>query len=210
MIPLEKNKCVVVLKAKKQYTPVVGINQTTGGYFLNYYLDKYDPWYGDNPHVSRHEKLSTFRYDKDKDWFSTSEDIKTIDERVTPEDLPCCSITSDLYLSSVDKEHLKRKVSLPLYVPFKKCRHGVMVRVKIWPKHLSSNIKKLKEVWQEVKGAEIPVVVFTPSCFTNKVSVAVFSTDKRQIEAPFPIDEPLKGPGEGPPIAIRGPRKGRK
>ncbi len=210
MIPLEKNKCVVVLKAKKQYTPVVGINQTTGGYFLNYYLNKYDPFYGENPHDSRHETLIASRFSKDVDWFSAEENVKSIDERVNPEDLPCRSITRDLYLSPITKENLKKKIIRPLYAPLKKCRQGVIVRVKIWPKHLSSNIKKLKEVWQEVKGAEIPVVVFTPSCFTNKVSVAVFSTDKRQIEAPFPIDEPLKGPGEGPPIAIRGPRKGRK
>lgn len=213
MIPLEKNKCVIVLKEKKEYIPVIGINQTTGGYFLNYYLNKYDPWYGENPHISRHKDLVAFRYDEEKDWFSMGKDWKTIDEKKTFENLPCCSITSDLYLKSVDKKWIKRKVSLPIYVPFKKCRQAVLARVKIWPKHLDPNIKELKAVWQMDKNPERLVDIFTPNCFTNKVSVAIYSTDIKQVEIPL-ISGPMKfsgsGPFYGPPILYRGPRKGRK
>lgn len=39
-IPLEKNKCVVALEIGEQFIPVIGINQTPNGYFINYYINK--------------------------------------------------------------------------------------------------------------------------------------------------------------------------
>jgi hypothetical protein len=78
---------------------------------------------------------------------------------------------------------------------------------------LSPTTKELKEEWQKDKIPERLIDIFTPNCFTNKVSVAVHSANEKKIHFPL-IEGPVRvsglGPFHGPPILYRGPRKGRK
>jgi len=211
-IPLIKNKCIVVLETAGQFIPVVGINQNSG-YFINYYINKVHQFFGISPHDSRHKTLIASRYDQEYDIYSASEDVFSIDQRESAEELPCRSVTQDLFLHPRSKAELNEEVKCPLIVPFEKCKDGILVRVKIWPKSSNPTVKELRETWETPPYFEQLVKPFTPDCFTNKVSIGVFSTDKLQIELPFFIDGPVKADSTtlqsvGSPMTFRGKRKG--
>ena len=213
-IPLEKNKCIVVLEIWGQFIPVVGINQTPGGYFINYYINKVHPFFGTSPHDSRHETLIASRYDHAHDVYSAGEGVFSIDQRKNAEELPCRSVTQDLFLPPISEAELDKVAKRLLIVPFEECKNGILVRVKIWPRGSDPTNEELRETWQEIPYAEPLVNVFTPNCFTNKLSIGVFSTNRLQQELPFFIDGPVTTSSTtsqtvGSPLALRGKRAGR-
>jgi hypothetical protein len=98
-VPLEDNNvALVILTYRDFFTPVVGINHTSGGWFLNYYINKEHPWFGTEAHDSRHPTLIAARLTGEHDVYSVSEGAVPIDDRKTPEELPARSITGDLML----------------------------------------------------------------------------------------------------------------
>lgn len=214
-MPLEKNKCVVVLETRGQFIPVIGINQTAGGYFINYYINKNHPLFGLSPHDSRHESLIALRHDQKFDLFSASEGVFSIDQRKSAEELPCRSVTQDLFRPPISKAELNEVITRPLIVPFEECKDGILVRVRIWPKALDPTRKELRETWEAIPYGEQLVKIFTPECFTNKVSIGVFSTDRLMSVFPFFIDEPVTSDASttwqsvGSPLTFLGKRKGR-
>ena len=195
---------------------MVGLNQTPGGFFVNFYLNRPDPFFGDYdpPHISRHRGLIAARYTARSDFFSASQGVVHIDDRKMPEELPWCSVTRDLYLPPVGKSTLKSRVDRPLIVPIEDVPDGVLVRVKIWPRHLEPTDEDMKKAINVPPNYEPLVATFVPRGFTNPVVVGAFRVDRLMRDAPFFIDEPLKssskGPTYGPQITLHGPRAGRR
>ena len=210
---ISKDRCVVALQHDTWVIPVVGINQTAGGFFINYYLNKIHPFFGPTPHESRHHSLIAARYSRSHDIYSASENVRSIDDRDTPEELPCRSVTPDLLLPWMPRREFDKLVKVPLLVPAVECEYGMLVRVTVWPRFMSPTAEEMRDVWTTPSRREPLVRVFLPSCFANRVSVAVFSVDNLIQELPFFIDGSIQSSDQGPvysnPIMLHGRRKGR-
>ena len=211
---MRKDRCVVALQHGSFAIPVVGINQTAGGFFINYYLNQAHPFFGPTPHESRHDTLIAARYSKTHDIYSASTNVTSIDSRSTPEELPCRSVTPDLFLPWMSHGELAKLVSVPLFVPAMECQYGMLVTVTVWPKHMSPTAQEMRDVWTTPPRQEQLVRMFLPSCFANPVSVAAFSVDQLMQVLPFHMDGPLESSDRGPvysdPIMLHGPREGRQ
>jgi hypothetical protein len=211
--PTEQVKCIIALQWQNVTIPVVGLNHTQGGYFLNYYLNKEYPWFGPEAHDSRHDSLIACRYSKTHDLWSLSEGVISIDKRNTPEELPCRSVTPNLFLEWRPVEKLKNLAREILMVSATKCEYGILARVTVWPSNQSPSAEEMERVWLDPPRNEPLVQVFRPKIFPNPVSIGVFSVDRLMLDLPFFIDGPLTSSSEGPvyskPGILRGPRKGR-
>lgn len=136
-----------------------------------------------------------------------------IDDRKRPEDLPYCSVTSDLYVDSLTRSQLRPCVRQPLLVPIEDCPRGILVRVTIWPRHLEPTEDEMVKGFNSPPNFEPLVKTFIPTGFTNPVIFGAFSIDCLQRDAPFFIDEPLRGASDretySNPITLHGSRKAK-
>jgi hypothetical protein len=205
---------LIVIEEQGRYIPTIGINQTSGGYFMNYHLNRPHQFYSNeiHPHDTRHETLIASRYSKSKDWFSASIGIYSIDERETPEDLPCRSVIRPFFVRPKSIRQIRIITDNALIIPDN--IPGVLARVKVWPKKIKPTEDEIQKAWAVQLHPEPLIKVFNPEFFTNIVSIAVFSIDKLHAEFHFPFDGPLKpdekGMAQTHPVLFRGPRKGRK
>ena len=75
----EQDKCIIFLKQKDKFIPVVGFNETSNGYFVNFY--------DISQHFSRHKTLTAWRLSTEENLVSQKA-VKNINDRTYPEVLP--------------------------------------------------------------------------------------------------------------------------
>lgn len=210
--PLSLNKCVVIVRLKNKFIPIVGINETKGGYFINYYLNSDKTIFGTASHDSRHDTLVASRFTKTQDLFRFNEPVLKIDDKEFPEVLPSGGITRKFFPHGINRDKVRKNIQHPLIVSDEKIKKGILVRAIVWPQKMKPTKKEMEKELKNQHYAEPLKYVFTPTCFSNKIIIGVYYCKHLTREIPLLINGPVSTNSAeyvsvGPAFTIRGQRR---